>query len=199
MHVTDLHRRSVEGFLERAAAVEGLDREGWAAPTPCAGWDVRTLFNHLVYEDLWTVPLMEGATVEEVGDRFEGDLLGDDPLGAARAAGDVAITAAASGVVAGRTVHLSFGDVPADEYAYQLAADHIIHGWDLAVATGADTSMDPEMVEALAEWFARNEDAYRQAGAIAERPAGDAGDGDDAWADLLRAFGRDPGWTPGGG
>jgi len=195
MHVTDLHRRSVEGFLDRAAALDGFGPDGWAGPTPCADWDVRALLNHLVYEDLWTVPLMEGATVEEIGDRFEGDLLGEHPLVAARAAGDVAITAAASGIVAGRTVHLSYGDVPADEYAYQLAADHIIHGWDLAVATGGDTSMEPDMVAALAEWFAGNEDAYRQAGAIAERPPGDGGAGDD-WAELLRAFGRDPGWSP---
>ena len=94
-------------------------------------------------------------------------------MGATRAACDMAVTAAASGIVAGNTVHLSFGDVPAEEYAYQLAADHIIHGWDLAVATGGDTSMDPDLVEALAAWFAGNEDAYRRAGAIAERPAGD--------------------------
>jgi uncharacterized protein (TIGR03086 family) len=195
MHVTDLHRRSVDGFVTRVAALDGLGPEAWDSPTPCGEWDVRALLNHLVSEDLWTVPLMEGATIDEVGDRFEGDLLGDDPVGTARAAGEVAVTATASGIVAGRTVHLSFGDVSAEEYAYQLAADHIIHGWDLAAATGGDTSMDPDMVAALAEWFAANEDAYRQAGAIADRPAG--GDAGDAWADLLRAFGRDPGWTPG--
>ena len=196
MHVTDLHRRSVEGFAARVDALDGLSAERWAGPTPCADWDVRALLNHIVYEDLWTVPLMEGATIAEVGDRYEGDLLGDDPLVTARAACDMAVTAAASGIVAGQTVHLSFGDVPAEEYAHQLAADHIIHGWDLAVATGGDTSMEPEMVEALGAWFAGNEAAYRSAGAIAERPAGDGTPG-DAWSELLRAFGRDPGWRPG--
>ena len=74
----------------------------------------------------------------------------------------MAVTATASGIVAGNTVHLSFGDVPAEEYAHQLAADHMIHGWDLAVATGGDTSMDPELVEALAAWFAGNEDGLPQ-------------------------------------
>ena len=54
----------------------------------------------------------------------------------------------------------------------------MIHGWDLAVATGGDTSMEPDMVEALASWFAENEAAYRGAGAIAERPAGDGAPGD---------------------
>ena len=86
MHVTDLHRRSVEGFAARVDALDGLSPERWAGPTPCADWDVRALLNHIVYEDLWTVPLMEGATIAEVGDRYEGDLLGDDPLAAAHAA-----------------------------------------------------------------------------------------------------------------
>jgi uncharacterized protein (TIGR03086 family) len=195
MHVTDLHRRSVESFAARAEALDGLPPDRWSGATPCDDWDVRALLNHIVYEDLWTVPLMEGATIEEVGDRYEGDLLGDDPLAATRAACDMAVTAAASGIVAGNTVHLSFGDVPAEEYARQLAADHMIHGWDLAVATGGDTSMDLDLVEALAPWFAGNEDAYRRAGAIAERPAGEGTPG-DAWSELLRAFGRDPGWRP---
>lgn len=196
MHVTDLHRRGVESFLTRVEALAALPGDPWAAPTPCEDWDVRALVNHIVNEDLWTVPLMEGATIDEVGGRFDGDLLGDDPPTMVRAACDTAMTAAASGVVAGSTVHLSFGPTPAEEYAYQLAADHVIHGWDLAVATGGDTVIDPEVVEALTAWFADNEEAYRTAGVIAARPAvGDADPGDAA-ARLLVAFGRDPRWSP---
>src|SRR5829696_2491633 len=170
MDVTDLHRRTVAAFVSRLDSVG--DR--WNAPTPCSDWDVRTLVNHIAYEDLWTVPLMEGATIAEVGDRFEGDLLGDDPVAAARAAAEAATIATASGVVAGRTVHLSFGDTPAEEYAYQLAADHLVHGWDLAAATGAERALDPAVVETLAAWFAEREELYRSAGAIGERPPGAA-------------------------
>ena len=60
--------------------------------------------------------------------RVEGDRLGDGPVFAARAACEAATAAAASGIVAGQTVHLSFGDTPADAYAYQLAADPLLHG-----------------------------------------------------------------------
>jgi uncharacterized protein (TIGR03086 family) len=193
MHVTDLHRRSVEGFMDRLGAVAGGTE--WERPTPCPDWDVRALVNHIVYEDLWTVPLMEGATIEEVGDRYEGDVLGDDPVATARAAFDAATVATASGVVAGRTVHLSFGDTPATEYAYQLAADHIIHGWDLAAATGGDRTIDPELVEALAAWFADRQESYLSVGEIAAPPA-DPDSAPDPQSRLLLAFGRDPDWSP---
>src|SRR5690606_12056491 len=89
-----------------------------------------------------------------------------------------------------RTAHLSFGDVAAREYAHQLAADHLVHAWDLARAVGADERLDPELVEAVTTWFGTWEDGYRQAGVIGPRPR--LADGADAQAQLLAAFGRDP-------
>ena len=189
MDVTDLHRRAAGSFVARLEAV-GVR---WSAPTPCSDWDVRNLVNHVVGEDLWTVALMGGATVDEVGDRFDGDVLGDDPAATARAAADAATAAMASGVAARRMVHLSHGDTPAEEYAYQLAADHLVHGWDLAAGVGADRTLDPELVEAVAAWFTAREDLYRDAGAIAARPDEPPGGAQDR---LLCAFGRRPDWMP---
>jgi uncharacterized protein (TIGR03086 family) len=189
MDASELHQRSVAEFMKRVDTVG----DQWDAPTPCSDWNVRELVNHVVYEQVWTVPMMGGSTVEEVGGRFDGDLLRDDPVAAAHAAAEAATIAAASGVVAGRTVHLSFGDAPAAEYAYQLAADHLIHGWDLAAATGGDRRFDPELVEAIANWFTEREAAYRGGGYIAERPTTETPpDPQDA---LIVAFGRAPDWS----
>jgi uncharacterized protein (TIGR03086 family) len=190
MDISDLHRRTVAEFVARLDGVG--DR--WSAPTPCTDWDVRALVNHVVGEDLWTVPMMDGASIDDIGNRFDGDLLGDDPVMIGRAAADAAVIATASGLVAGRTVHLSFGDTPAEEYAYQLAADHLIHGWDLAVATGGDRRFDPQLIDPLAAWFAEREEMYRAGGAIAERPQPRLGDGADPQDQLLLAWGRDPAW-----
>ena len=93
MELLDAYRRSQAAFIDYVTQV-GSDR--WDGPSPCDLWDVRTLVNHIVYEDRWSVPLVEGASLAEVGDRFEGDLLGDDPLGAVRsalAASDAAFSA----------------------------------------------------------------------------------------------------------
>ncbi|MPY92659.1 MAG: TIGR03086 family protein [Acidimicrobiia bacterium] len=185
MDTVELHRRAVEAFDERVRAIGPGD---WAAPTPCAGWDVRTLVNHLVNEDRWTVPLFEGRTIAEVGDRFDGDLLGEDPHRAWEEAAAEAVAAIAAPGTMERTTHLSFGDLPGHDYAMQLAADHLVHAWDLARAIGADEGLDPELVAETARWFERWEEGYRSAGATAARPA--LPDGADGQTQLLAAFGR---------
>jgi uncharacterized protein (TIGR03086 family) len=186
MDAVELHNRTVGDF---AGLVNEVRPGQWSAPTPCSDWDVRTLVNHVVGEERWAVPLMAGRTIAEVGDSLDGDLLGDDPLAAATAAARDAQAAAGEPI---STVHLSYGDEDASEYLRQLAADHLVHGWDLAVAIGATPRLDPELVREVAGWFAEREETYRSFGMIGEPLVGFT-DPADA---LLGSFGRDPAWKP---
>jgi uncharacterized protein (TIGR03086 family) len=188
--VGDSYRRSVKHWAELVAGAS----DNWSAATPCSEWNVRQLVNHLVYEDRWTKPLMEGKTIAEVGDAFEGDLLGDAPTETAQAAADEALSAVAERLPRGGKVNLSYGDEDIAEYINQLTADHLIHGWDLAAATGQDRTLDPELVEAVASWYRQRERVYRSIGSVADRPESAAGG--TPQADLLIAFGRDPDWRP---
>ncbi|QBR93208.1 TIGR03086 family metal-binding protein [Nocardioides euryhalodurans] len=181
------YRRAVDGWTAR---VEAVGPDQWALPTPCEDWDVRALVNHVVGEDRWTDPLMRGSTIEEVGDRLDGDLLGDDPRRAAADAAAEAIRAVADRLPTQGTVRLSYGEERMEEYVAQLTADHLVHAWDLAAATGSDTSLDDDLVAAVAEWFAEREELYRSAGMIAPRVEV-AGDGQ---AELLARFGRSSRW-----
>jgi len=187
MTLIELYGDSVRAFADR---VRGIGPEQWTDPTPCAGWDVRTLVNHIVYEQRWSVPLFAGATIAEVGDEYETDLLGEDPQQAVTDAAAAAVAAVAEPGVLDRTVHLSFGDTPGEEYLRQLFADHVVHGWDLAVAIGADRRLDPRQVSEVATWFAEREDLYRSAGVIGPRVQVDAGASEQDR--LLGAAGRDP-------
>jgi uncharacterized protein (TIGR03086 family) len=194
MDLVDSYRRSLEVFTDRVRQVRS---DQWRGPTTCTDWDVRALVNHIVYEDRWTVPLFGGATIADVGDRFEGDLLGDDPIGSAHDAAKQADAAVAEPGAIDRTVHLSFGDTPAEEYVRQLLADHLIHAWDLAAAIGADRTLPDDLVRECAAWFADREPLYRGSGAIAARV--DVADDDASEQDrLIAAFGRDPNWMPSG-
>jgi uncharacterized protein (TIGR03086 family) len=63
-----------------------------------------------------------------------------------------------------RTVHLSFGDAPGQEYVTQLTADLAIHSWDLARATGQDDTLDPDTVALLLPWTEANADLVAGSG-----------------------------------
>ena len=191
MDVEELHRRTVEIWTERLRAVEA---DTWDRPTPCTEWSVRDLVNHVVGEDAWTVPLMNGRTIEDVGDSLAGDLLGDDPVGAGTRCAAEAVSSVAQRLPAGEPVHLSYGEESGEEYVRQLATDHLVHAWDLAAATGGDRALDPEVVAEVATWFAEREQLYRAGGAIGARVDADASG--DPQSELLAAAGRDPGWTP---
>src|ERR671924_356790 len=80
MDIREAYQRALAGFGQRVATVRA---DQWHNPTPCADWDVRALVNHLVYENRWVPELLAGRTVAQVGDAYEGDLLGEDPVEAA--------------------------------------------------------------------------------------------------------------------
>lgn len=180
-----LHRRATAHFGD---LVHTIGPGQWVLPTPCAEWTVRDLVNHVTAENLWMPPLLSGALIADVGDRFDGDVLGDDPIAAWDAAATQALAALDDLDVMARTVHLSFGDSPADEYVRQLLADHVVHAWDLAQAIDADDHLDDALVAACTEWFDSVEHTYRRAGAIGPREA--VAPDADAQQRLLARFGR---------
>lgn len=183
--IPELHQRAVEHLSSLVAQV-GDDQ--WANPTPCDDWTVRDLLNHVTGENAWTAPLFAGQTIAEVGDRFDGDLLGSEPVAAWNRYAAEAVDAIHGEGAMDRVVHLSFGDFRGHEYAMQLFADMVVHSWDLARATGADETLDADLVSTLAAWFTDVADLYRQAGAVAARPEVPA-DADDQTR-LLAEFGR---------
>jgi uncharacterized protein (TIGR03086 family) len=188
--VVDLYARAVARFV---AQVRAVPDGAWGAPTPCDDWDVHTLVNHVVGESRWVEPLVAGRTIDDVGQALDGDLLGSLPGEAAEAAGKAAVAALGEAGALERTVHLSFGDTTAREYAWQVMADHVVHTWDLAVATGGEPDLDDDLVAACATWWKDWEDAYRSAGAVGARV--DVPATAHPLDLLVAAFGRDPAWT----
>lgn len=160
----------------------------WDDPTPCEGWSVRDLVAHLVSEHLWAVPLLDGATVEAVGDRFDGDVLGDDPVAAWESAieGSLARWARTDDEA---VVHLSGGPAPAGEYAQQMLLDLTVHAWDLARGAGLPERLDQACVCRVLEDVGPQAEQWRRAGIFGE--AVDVGS-DDPQDRLLGLLGRRP-------
>ena len=166
MDVLDRFHQAVAAF---DAAVRAVGSEQWALPTPDAEWSVRDLVQHVVYEVRWVAPLLEGSTIAEVGDSLDGDLLGDDPLGAWTAASAEALEVAGRPGALDRAVHLSMGETAAAEYLAQLASDGAIHSWDLSRAIGAPEELDSGLVEFVWAFLEPQAEGWRQAGAFGPR------------------------------
>jgi uncharacterized protein (TIGR03086 family) len=146
MDLLDAHGQALDVF-DRAVHHIGLG--DWDSPTPCTEWTVRDLVNHLVYEQLWVPELLAGKTVAEIGDKYEGDQLHDDPVEAWTTASKTARAALLEPGALDGTVHLSFGETDATEYGWQLTTDLAVHGWDLATAVGATADLGDELATAL--------------------------------------------------
>ena len=163
--VADWHTRALD-VTGRVAAAIPADR--WHSRTPCPEWDVRGLVSHLVSGNLWAAELGAGATIEQVGKRLDGDLLGADPAAAyaasARAASDVFHLPGALEAPCA----VSYGPVAGSVYAGHRFIDVLIHGWDLATATGQDATLDDDLVEACRRIAEPQIGMLRASGAFAD-------------------------------
>jgi uncharacterized protein (TIGR03086 family) len=161
--IAELHAQALD---QTGRIVAGIKPDQWQAGTPCDGWDVHALLNHLVAGNLWAAELGAGATIEDVGDRLDGDMLGTDPAASyATSAAAAAATFRRPGALEAPCA-VSYGPVPGSVYAGHRFLDVFVHGWDLAVATGQDPELDPGLVKACREVIEPQVAAFRAAGAL---------------------------------
>jgi uncharacterized protein (TIGR03086 family) len=147
MNLPQIHERALSAT---GKVVDGVRGDQMELPTPCDGWSVRELLNHIVGGNYWAAELAGGKTIAEVGDRLDGDTLGDDPQGAYRESAQQAAAAFNAPGAMDAPCAVSYGPVPGSVYCGHRILDVVIHGWDLAKATGQDTTIDPELVDAIA-------------------------------------------------
>jgi uncharacterized protein (TIGR03086 family) len=147
MNLPEIHQRALDAT---GKIVDGVASRQMDLPTPCDGWDVRELLNHLVSGNFWGAELANGKTIEEVGDRLDGDIVGADPQAAYRTSAQAAADAFKAPGAMEAPCAVSYGPVPGEVYCGHRILDVTIHGWDLAKATGQDTTLDPILVDAVA-------------------------------------------------
>jgi uncharacterized protein (TIGR03086 family) len=126
------------------------------------------LLNHVVAGNLWAAELGAGARIAAVGDRFDRDVLGADAAGSYAASGAAAAAVFRRPGALDAPCAVSYGPVPGSVYAGHRFLDVFIHGWDLAAATGQDTTLDPALLEACREVIEPQLAGFRAAGAIGE-------------------------------
>jgi uncharacterized protein (TIGR03086 family) len=162
--IAELHAKALDAT---GTIVAGIPADRWHADTPCDGWDVRALVNHVVSGNLWAAELAAGRTIDDVGDRLDGDVLGPDPVGSYAASAKAAAAAFRAPGALDAPCAVSYGPVPGSVYAGHRFMDVLIHGWDVAAATGQDTALDADLMQACQEVIEPQLEAFRGAGALA--------------------------------
>ena len=127
--------------------VAPLDEAQLGAPTPCAKFTVRDILEHMV----------GGATMFAAafrGDAPAAPAVGTDAASAFPSAMAELLDAVGSPGALDRTIPAPFGEVPGEVFARFVALDGLVHGWDIATATGQPYDPPAEVVAAV-EAFAR--------------------------------------------
>lgn len=137
MDLLDLYVRASGWTLDKAVgASDHLDSR-----TPCDRWDVGTLMDHMLETQRYFVGAARGQDVAPPG-QDPPRIRGDDPVADFQRAREETLEVfGADGVVekTGPALGIAF-------------SDQLLHGWDLAVATGQDAHI-PEDLAAAAYGF----------------------------------------------
>jgi uncharacterized protein (TIGR03086 family) len=134
--IAERYRRRADAFERKVAAVRAGQ---WANQSPCAGWTARDVVEHVVS--------LHATMLPPVARKLEP---ADHPLTAFQEA-----RAAIEDVLDDPIAALTETDTPTGRMTTEqhidsvVSDDLVVHGWDLARATGQDELMDPVDIERL--------------------------------------------------
>ena len=165
-------------------AVTDLD-----APSPCDGWDVRTLINHVVAVHHKLLRVTQGTALEvahivEVKDGDHGGEL-------TRLRADIA-EAWSDDALLDREMAVPWGRVPGRGVVVGFTQELVVHAWDIAVVENRTDDLDPQLAETLLgpirEIIPAEGREHIPFGEVVEVP-----DDADPYDRLVGWLGRDPG------
>lgn len=132
------------------ALIAGTRPDQLGLPTPCEGWDVRALLNHLVGGAYMFAAAFTGAApAGGEGGHGEVDLLGNDPSAAWQKAVETFIAGVDAPGALEKTVNMPWGSMPGAVVYEMLKFDVMVHAWDLSRATGQTFDPPAEVVEVV--------------------------------------------------
>lgn len=170
--------RLTPGDLERAAPAE------WSSKPDQT---LRDIVAAHARDEAWIPDVLAGRTIDEVGDRWDGDLLGSDPIGSYDVLNDAATAASSAPLDPDATAHFSYGDFPLAEGLIHVSLYRAFQAWSIAHFAGQDFRLSPALLDLLNELVMPRADDWRAIGVFP--PAIEPPPGADAETVLLCAAG----------
>jgi uncharacterized protein (TIGR03086 family) len=171
-------------FLQADAALRSvIDRiplDRLDEPTPAA-WStkpdstLRDVLAEHARDEAWVPDVLLGRTIEDAAATYDGDLLGDDPIGRYDRINDLATAAVQEDFDPGKVVHLSYGDYPVGEYLEHISTYRVFQAWLIAQHVGLDFFLPEPLLDLVEELIAPQIDDFRAMGVFPpeiEPPAG---------------------------
>ncbi|MDQ2814626.1 MAG: TIGR03086 family metal-binding protein [Actinomycetota bacterium] len=152
------------GHLNRACTAVGdlvaaVKPGQWPDPTPCTEWDVSQLVDHLITGNRRFAALLRDHPQAEPA----GTERGDDRAAAYRSSAAALRTAFSAPGALDRTYQSPIGPAPGLALVQLRIAEQLLHGWDLARATGQHPDLPEDLSgAALARARAQLGDATRE-------------------------------------
>jgi uncharacterized protein (TIGR03086 family) len=170
--------------------VAAISPDQYDHATPCTDWDVRALLNHLLGAlTMWRGLPSGDADMSALAAEYTG---GDVSQSYDEIAGATLDAWRADGVV-DNPVQFPGSEMPGAFAARMLAGDVLLHGWDLAQATGQTVAWNQALAADILDW--QGEAARRfppEMRAHAFAPEVETPPGADAMTRLLCVSGRRP-------
>jgi hypothetical protein len=151
---SDADLRSVIDRLTPDQLTRRMPQDWSSTPDPT----LRDIVVSHLYDESWVPDVIAGRTAEEVGDRWAGDLAGDDVIAAYDRANDLATAAVRSafpdGVVpADAVAHFTYGDFPLVEGLVHIASYRAFQAWLIAKEVGIPFHLSPAVIEGSNRWI----------------------------------------------
>lgn len=154
---------TVEQLARALAATDELivavGDDQWSNPTPCPDWNVHDLVNHMVFGSQLFAGVVRGEPlppIEEIRRLSIVDQLGDDPVRAYRDAGRGLLAAFSEPDALERTYVAPIGPAQGSVLLNLRITEALVHGWDVAQATGQPTALPDDLAEqalAFSRWL----------------------------------------------
>lgn len=122
--------------------IEHIDDSEWDLPTPCPRWTVRDVVNHLA-EGNWRFAALLGVGTPD-GKRPS---VAGDPVASYRDSSAALTNAYCQPEALSKVITVPFGTVPGAVSLQLRLVEALVHGWDLAQATGQEVTFPDSIAE----------------------------------------------------
>ena len=151
----ELHGEAVKNTRQIIANVKS---DQMSASTPCGEWDVKALIDHIIQGTMVFAGTLAGEEPGTAG--------GGSPAEVYRSSAEKVLEEAMKPGEMEKKYETPFGEMSGGEFMFGAFMDNLVHGWDLAKATGQNTDLNEGHAQAVFEAFAPMMDGMRQGGAF---------------------------------